>query len=159
MDKFEEYKLQKNKYAYYLEKQGKLFEKARAVIVYEGKVLIIYNPKSNTYTIPGGGVDEGETVQQAVKRETFEESGYQVEPVKEIRKHFYEVPMELDGEKYISHRVEYYYLCALKNLDHKIVNGIEGEYESQVLLQWSDFDALKNCGWTTEQIEELRNAI
>lgn len=159
MDKFEKYKLQKNQYAYKLEQEGKLFEKARAVIVKGGKVLILFNPKTNAYTIPGGGVDEGETIQQAVVREALEESGYLIEPVKEICSNFYEVSMELDGEKYISHRVEYYYLCRLKNLECENTNGIEGEYECKIEKQWSDIDSLKNCGWKKEQIQILKNEL
>ncbi len=159
MDKFEEYKLQKIKYSYNLEKEGRLFEKARAVVVNDGKVLILFNPKTNAYTVPGGGVDEGETVEQAVKREALEESGYEVEPVKKIWSNFYEVPMELEGEKFISHRVEYYYLCTLKNQNHEAANGIEGEYECRILPEWSDFEKLKNCGWKPEQIQALQNSI
>lgn len=159
MDKFEEYKLQKIKYSYNLEKEGRLFEKARAVVVNDGKVLILFNPKTNAYTVPGGGVDEGETVEQAVKREALEESGYEVEPVKKIWSNFYEVPMEFEGKKFISHRVEYFYLCTLKNQNHENVNGIEGEYECKIMQEWSDFEKLKNCGWKPEQIQALKNSI
>ena len=156
MDKFEKYKLQKIKYSYNLEKKGRLFEKVRAVVVNDGKVLILFNPKTNAYTVPGGGVDEGETVEQAVKREALEESGYQVEPVKKIWSNFYEVPMEFEGKKFISHRVEYYYLCTSKNQNHENINGIEGEYECKIMQEWSDFEKLKNCGWKQEQIQALK---
>ncbi len=39
----------------------------------EGKYLIVMHLKSDTWTIPGGHIDEGETLQRAVKRELKEE--------------------------------------------------------------------------------------
>lgn len=159
MDKFENYKLQKVKYSFELEQEGQLFQKARAVIVNDNKLLMLYNSKTNKYFIPGGGVDEGETVLQAVKREALEESGYDVEPIKELWSNFYEVPMEWENKKFISHRVEYYYLCFLKNLNYKNVNGIEGEYDCEIIQKWIDFDALENYGWKPEQIQAIKNAL
>lgn len=96
---------------------------------------------------------------QAVKREALEESGYDVEPVKELWSNFYEVPMEWENKKFISHRVEYYYLCFLKNLNYKNVNGIEGEYDCEIIQKWIDFDALENYGWKPEQIQAIKNAL
>lgn len=159
MDKFESYKLQKEKASYLLVKQGKLFEKARAVIVENGKVLILFNPIKQGYTVPGGGVDPGETVLQAVVREAMEESGYLVEPIKEIFSRKYDVPMQFNGEKFISHRVEYFYLCKIKDLSEANANGIEGEFDCQIEKQWRDFDDLKLCGWSEENIKSLKSII
>ena len=39
----------------------------------EGKYLIVMHPKSETWTIPGGHIEEGEPIQKAVKRELKEE--------------------------------------------------------------------------------------
>ena len=46
----------------------------------EGKILLVL-PSNNfgPWTFPKGGVDEGESIPEAAKRETFEESGYTVE--------------------------------------------------------------------------------
>jgi ADP-ribose pyrophosphatase YjhB (NUDIX family) len=55
-----------------------------AAIVRDGKVLAVRRarePALNLYTLPGGGVEIGETLHEAVIREVREETGLDVEPV------------------------------------------------------------------------------
>jgi 8-oxo-dGTP diphosphatase len=55
-----------------------------AAIVRDGKVLLVRrarNPALGIYTLPGGGVETGETLIQAVTREVREETSLTVEPV------------------------------------------------------------------------------
>jgi 8-oxo-dGTP diphosphatase len=55
-----------------------------AAIVRDGKVLVVRrarNPALNLYTLPGGAVETGETLHQAVRREVREETALEVEPV------------------------------------------------------------------------------
>ncbi len=55
-----------------------------AAIVREGKVLVVRrarNPALNLYTLPGGVVEAGETLHQAVIREVHEETQLSIEPV------------------------------------------------------------------------------
>ena len=55
-----------------------------AAIVRDGKVLVVRRarkPALNLYTFPGGGVEIGETLSEAVTREVREETGLAVEPV------------------------------------------------------------------------------
>ncbi len=55
-----------------------------AAIVRGGKVLVVRRarkPALNLYTLPGGGVELGETLSEAVMREVREETGLEVEPV------------------------------------------------------------------------------
>jgi 8-oxo-dGTP diphosphatase len=55
-----------------------------AAIIRDGKVLIVRRaraPASGVYTLPGGGVEVGENLHQAVVREVREETGLAVEPV------------------------------------------------------------------------------
>ena len=55
-----------------------------AAIVRDGKVLVVRRarkPAINFYTLPGGGVEIGETLHEAVMREVREETGLDVEPV------------------------------------------------------------------------------
>jgi ADP-ribose pyrophosphatase YjhB (NUDIX family) len=52
-------------------------------IIRDGKVLIVRRarpPAHGLYTLPGGGVEAGETLHQALVREIHEETGLTVEP-------------------------------------------------------------------------------
>lgn len=55
-----------------------------AAIIREGKVLVVRRarkPALGIYTLPGGGVETGETLEQAVTREVREETSLTIEPV------------------------------------------------------------------------------
>jgi 8-oxo-dGTP diphosphatase len=55
-----------------------------AAIFRDGKVLIVRRaraPAHGLYTLPGGGVELGETLEQAVIREIREETALDIEPV------------------------------------------------------------------------------
>ena len=55
-----------------------------AAILRNGKVLVVRRarkPALGVYTLPGGGVEIGETLTEAVKREVREETALEVEPV------------------------------------------------------------------------------
>jgi 8-oxo-dGTP diphosphatase len=55
-----------------------------AAIFRDGKVLIVRRarpPAHGLYTLPGGGVELGETLEQAVIREVREETALQIEPI------------------------------------------------------------------------------
>ena len=55
-----------------------------AAIFRDGRVLIVRRaqpPAHGVYTLPGGGVELGETLEQAVIREVREETGLEIEPI------------------------------------------------------------------------------
>ncbi len=60
---------------------------AKAIIVHEGKVLIIRQKISRPggdeiiHDFPGGGIELGERLTDALKREVFEEVGLRIEPI------------------------------------------------------------------------------
>jgi ADP-ribose pyrophosphatase YjhB (NUDIX family) len=55
-----------------------------AAIVRDGKVLVVRRaraPALNLYTMPGGVVEAGETLTEAISREVREETALEIEPV------------------------------------------------------------------------------
>jgi 8-oxo-dGTP diphosphatase len=55
-----------------------------AAIIRDGKVLVVRRarpPAMGVYTLPGGGVELGETLVEAVKREVREETSLDIHPV------------------------------------------------------------------------------
>ncbi len=55
---------------------------ARALIIKDGKILLSYETNTGVYMSPGGGLEEGETLEECVIRELREETGYEVKPLK-----------------------------------------------------------------------------
>lgn len=64
--------------------QYKLWNGASAIIIKDNRVLMIRTIDSNSWSIPSGGVEDGETVEEACIREVAEETGYEVKIVKEL---------------------------------------------------------------------------
>ncbi len=49
----------------------------------EGKIALLHKSKKNEYKLVGGGVDKGEDLQEALERETMEETGCKVKIISE----------------------------------------------------------------------------
>lgn len=146
-----EYNNSKTEYSYKLYKENKFFRKARAIVLKDNKVLVIKidfaDGRPSHYLLPGGGVDEGETIKQTVVRETLEEYGAIVEPEHFLGKQYYNVPITRNGEKFISKRVEFYYVCKFLRTDETASFGIEGEFSNPE----------KTYTKTTLSLDELKN--
>lgn len=52
----------------------------RGIILRDGKVLMVYSRKYDYYKFPGGGIEPGEGMDQALSREVREETGFAVAP-------------------------------------------------------------------------------
>ena len=50
---------------------------ARGIIVKDNQILLIYTKRYNDYSIPGGGVDSHENIEDGLLRELQEETGAQ----------------------------------------------------------------------------------
>ena len=88
--------------------------RAAAVIIEEGSVLMVTNEKADYYYSIGGGVHMGETAEDAVKREVFEETGvhYEVDRLLFVHENFF-----IDGlvsRERLCHEVALYFLMKPK---------------------------------------------
>ena len=59
-------------------KEGRFNYRVGGIILNEGKMLVVTNPKEDYYYSVGGRVQMNETMDQAVEREIFEETGCHV---------------------------------------------------------------------------------
>lgn len=84
--------------------------RAAAIIIEDGAILMAKNDIDDHYYSVGGGVHIGETSEQAVVREVFEETGvhYEVDRLAFINECFFFGTGSLEGKE--CHGVEFYYL-------------------------------------------------
>lgn len=131
----EEYEEQKNKLAYELFKQKKLYVKARAIIFKDNKILLLKNINKKTgeikYMLPGGGVESGESIKTAAAREALEEYGVVVKPIKCLGKKYYSLKTTYNNTEFVSKRVEYYYLCEYISDVLNAPFGVDGEFNRE----------------------------
>ena len=66
------------------EKYTKTREGSRAIIVQDGRILLTHELNSGWWLLPGGGMEEGETLETCVIREVEEETGYLVRPIRQL---------------------------------------------------------------------------
>jgi ADP-ribose pyrophosphatase YjhB (NUDIX family) len=100
-----------------------------AVIVQEGRVLLVQRgrePMKGRWTIPGGLIEIGESLLDAVVRETREETGLEVEPV--------ELVELLDRIHREEGRVRYHYVIA----DYlcRVVGGTLAAADDAAAVRW-----------------------
>lgn len=84
----------------------------RGVVFHEGRLLLVKELADGGWTLPGGWVDVGEPPSQAVEREVFEESGYQVRARKLLALDDRSQPRH-GHPPYIFHTYKMFVLCDL----------------------------------------------
>lgn len=97
---------------------GKAFVRpsARAIIIKDNKIYMVYSLLYDYYKFPGGGIEKDESSIDAVIRETKEEAGLIIikDSIKEYgyvhRKH-----KSIDPNYEIFDQYNYYYLCDVEN--------------------------------------------
>lgn len=113
----------------------------RALIEKDG-LFAMQKGKRGEYKIPGGGMDEGETIVEALMREVREETGLVIIPdtmkelgeITEIRRDIFDANI-----KYIAHSM--HYAC---EVEPEMVETAmtESEKEKGYRLEWADIDTI-----------------
>lgn len=121
--------------------EGNMFERkaARGIILDNRKILLLYTKRYNDYSIPGGGIDEGEDIINALKRELSEEVG--AKDIEILKEYGYteEYRPHYKKEYDLMHMLSYIFVCKLNSPlekpnfeDYEIANGME--------VKWVDID-------------------
>ncbi|MBQ7602685.1 MAG: NUDIX domain-containing protein [Clostridia bacterium] len=139
----EQYNKEKLEFAKHLVKENKFFRKARAIIVKNDKILVLHKIKTNTYQLPGGGINEKENARAATKREALEETNAIVKPVHYLGKYYYSAKIDYNNEHFISKRVEFVYICNFVKFCNAEKLGIDGEFNENVELCEIPFSQIK----------------
>jgi len=116
-----------------------VFHSARAVICADSKIALLYCEKYDFYAFPGGKAKDGETLIDALIRETKEEAGLVIKPhtvrefgaTVEIRKDLY-----AEG---IYEQHDFYYTCGVE--DYRVRQELsQSEKESGCRLAYVTFE-------------------
>ena len=107
----------------------------RAIVIQGSNILLLYTARYHDYSLPGGGVDEGEDIICALKRELKEETGAQnVTNIQEFGLYEEFRPWYKDNAN-VLHMESYCYVCdideefAEPELElHEIHNGMEAKW-------------------------------
>jgi ADP-ribose pyrophosphatase YjhB (NUDIX family) len=124
-----------------------------AVIIHEGRALLVRRdtePLKGEWSIPGGVLELGETLHQAVRREALEETGLEVEPG-EVLEVFDSIFADKQGRTQY-HYVLVDYLC-------RVLSGEASAGSDVSAVQWVREDELAGLA-VRESVERVvRKAI
>ncbi|MDV5170325.1 NUDIX hydrolase [Photobacterium rosenbergii] len=105
---------------------------ARGIILNGGNILMLYTERYHDYTLPGGGIDEGEDAIEGLIRELEEETGAQ--NIRDIREFgiYEEYRPWYKPDFNIMHMLSYCYVCTIdeklgdtKLEDYEVKNGMK----------------------------------
>lgn len=108
---------------------GSVFSRpsARAVIINDGKIAMVYSKKYNYYKFPGGGIEPAESMEDALIREVSEETGLRV--IKNSIQEYGQVHRVQKGTKEdIFIQDNYYFLCSVEeDLEQQSLDNYEAD--------------------------------
>jgi len=105
---------------------------ARAIVLKDGKILLLYTKRYNDYSLPGGGVDDEEHIEEGLIRELEEETG--AKDIKVLSEYgiLEEFRPYHKKEYHGMHMISHFYICDIhKELgetsyeDYEIKNGMK----------------------------------
>lgn len=128
-------------------------ERVRAIVIKQGSILLIKRvfPDRTYWVFPGGGVEEGETVVEALERECVEELGITIK-VQEL------FTKEVSGKETTKGDLEYFYTAditggVLGNAfgpEHKQDPQYKGKYE----LVWEDGNKIMDIDLRPNEVRD-----
>ena len=109
---------------------------ARAIVKNQhGQYAVMYAEKYNIYTLPGGGVEDGEDILTALRREILEETGCTCDEVRELGT-IYENRASLDYTQ-----VNHYFIVTTNEIGQSHLT--EAELANNTVVQWHSFEEVQ----------------
>ncbi len=104
-------------------------------------IFDFFAEKESIWITPGGALEEGETFEEALKRELFEELGIELtEPAPEV---FYRTPIyELENGETVRSE-ERFYLVRLEETEFSYANWTESENKRMAVGKWWFMEEIK----------------
>lgn len=110
---------------------------ARGIVIKDDKIALFNKVNKNEYKLPGGGIEKNEDIENAFKREVLEETGCEVEIIRELG--IIEEQKSLDNFKQIS-----YVFVSRVIKDTNILSLTEKEKDEGAKLLWVDINKALN---------------
>ena len=143
-------------------KRNKWFRyRAAAIIIENGHVLFAGNERESYYYSIGGGVHNGESAEEAVKREALEETGveYEVERLAFIHENFFDGDGTLEGRE--CHEIALYFLMKPRGTQELNSNSYTQWVKEN--MYWLPIDKLNEYRayptFFREKLKDLKNEI
>ncbi len=111
---------------------------SRAIIISDGRIAMIHSLENNYYKLPGGGIELGESKENALIRETLEETGLHIIPdtIEELGYiHRICKSSKYEDECFIQNN--YYYFCEVTN-EVSPTKYDEGELSERFIPEFVD---------------------
>lgn len=124
-----------------------------AILINDDQILLVRRanpPLQGQWSIPGGLVETGETISQAIIREVQEETGLTVEPVKLVE--VFERILRDQRSRVQYHYVLMDYLC-------RVIEGEARPGSDVTELLWASVDSLEELSVAPETSKVIRKAI
>ena len=111
---------------------------AYAVVLHDGKLLLVTARHGGKYALPGGGVDIDERLQDTLKREVREETGIEIEEGRLL--HFEESFFYYDPLDEAFHGLLFFFLCKPRTFD--LLEDDQEDYLEAEKPRWVEMSAL-----------------
>ena len=121
--------------------KGRFNYRVGAIIIHDNKILMVKNSRDTYYYSVGGRVHLHETMEDAIKREVYEETGvsFDIDHMGYIHENFFKIPHT--GETY--HEVSiYYYMKPIDN--YNLICKSLTEDGITKSLKWIPLDDIQN---------------
>lgn len=124
--------------------QGRFNYRVCGMIIHEGKILAMHDQRSPYYYLPGGRVQLGETVEEAVLREIREELEIDAKIVRPLWFNQGFFTEDISGEQF--HEICIYFLMDISHTDllSKGEQFVLNENNQRHTFEWLAFDRLKD---------------
>ncbi|GGC60082.1 NUDIX domain-containing protein [Marinobacter halophilus] len=114
-------------------REGRILRRhaARGIVLREEKILLLFTERYNDFSLPGGGIDDGEDITVALARELEEETGARDVQVKHHYGFIEEYRPHWKPEYDLMHMTSHFFVCdvapelaEVRMEDYEVANGM-----------------------------------